>query len=266
MNRLTSGSSKVNNFSATAAVAVIFLAAMFSLPASAVVAAEDPAGLKAQAEALFAQRLDQTKALAAIEAYRRAAAAKPDDIEVYLRLARALVWVGMQRRGEEEIAYYDQAISVAEEAVRRAPNQAGPHYWLGAAYGLKANNISGLKALKLVDPIKQEMDRVLALDPGYEYGGAHRVLGRLYSKLPGLFGGDKTKAEKHLRTALSQAPGFLLSHLYLADLLIEQGRKDEAKEVLGQALRASVAAGLEPETILWKAEAEKMIKKIETGK
>jgi predicted Zn-dependent protease len=74
-------------------------------------------------------------------------------------------------------------------------------------------------------------------------GSADRALGRWYYKVPGMFGGSKQKSEEHLRKALAYNPQSIITHLFLAETLVELGRKDDARK----ELEAAMAAPLDPE-------------------
>jgi len=224
-----------------------------------VVMAEDMAGLKAEAETLFAQRQDPDRAAEAADCFRRVFAQDPTDQTAAIRLLRVLIWLGIQSDGQKEQAYYQEAIETARTALIHHPDHPGLHYWLGAAYGLLTNKAGPWRAMRLVEPIKQEMSKVLELDPAYEYGGADRVLGRLYTKLPSFLGGDKTKAEDHLRKALGLGPRYWLNHLYLADLLIGQDRIQEARDVLQKVMSSEPLPDYRPESAKWREEARKLI-------
>ena len=114
-------------------------------------------------------------------------------------------------------------------------------------------------ALALVDEIKIDMNKLLTLDPKYQGAGAYRVLGRVYTQVPTLLGGDREKAEKYLRQAVDMAPWFLINQLYLADLCYKQERFDEARNILVRVKSAGVRNGYEPEARQWKAAASKLL-------
>jgi len=220
---------------------------------------DELAGLKAEAEALFAQRQDLDRAAEAADCFRRVLALDPTDQSAAVRLLRVLIWLGVQSDGPKEQAYYQEAVETARTALIHHPDHPGLHYWLGAAYGLLTNNAGPWRAMSLVEPIKKEMTKVLELDPGYEYGGADRVLGRLFTKLPSFLGGDKTKAEDHLRKAVGLGPRYWLNHLYLADLLIGQKRIQEARDLLQEVMSSEPLPDYRPESAEWREAAQKLL-------
>ena len=81
------------------------------------------------------------------------------------------------------------------------------------------------------------------LDPGYLDGSADRALGRWYFKVPGIMGGDKTRAEQHLRKALTYKSDSIISLIFLAELLIDRDKSDEARA----SLEAALAAPIDPD-------------------
>lgn len=226
-----------------------------------------PAGLAqlmAQAEADYQSRSDLARAAMAVDKYRRIIKLNPDDEKASLRLLRLLIWLGACKEDldlDEAQEYYQQAITEGERAVKRFPGRPGPHYWLGVAYGLRANCSGPVTGLSLVDPIKDQMQRLMEIDPNYEYGGPYRVLGRLYTKLPGLLGGDNQKAEKLLRRAVKIGPGYWLNHLYLAEVLKEQGKLEEARVLVAMVKDGETLNGLEAESNLWKEVAADLLAK-----
>ena len=232
----------------------VFGLILMSWPA---VASEDTNTCLYQADALFEKRGDLSKALASADLYKKALAENPSDEKAALRLVRLLIWVGTQSEGERELDLYRQAVEVARQAVKMHPRHPGPHYWLGMAYGLLADRGAVLKSLGYVKSMRKEMDLLLEMDPSYYHGGAYRLLGRLHTRLPRMFGGDRAMAETYLRKAMELGPDFFLNHLFLAGLLQDQGRTQEAAKLVTLVRKASPTPGLEPECRLWRNLADK---------
>ncbi len=65
----------------------------------------------------------------------------------------------------------------------------------------------------------------------------------------------------HLRKALSYAPNSIISHLFLAETLIELGRSDEARKELEAALAAPISADWAPEDRRFKQQAKTLLSK-----
>ena len=234
----------------------LLLAVALILPAQMSFAQSTPDQIKLdRAEVLYEQRGDLHKAALAADAYRELLRAHPGDVFPALRLCKLLVWVGAQGEGEIALKRIVEARQVAEAAVKAHPGHPGPVFWLGVALGLEADMRGSLEGLSLVEKSEEHVQKVMAVAPSYEFGGPYRVMGRIKTKLPCLFGGDEEQAEKLLLTAVKLGPGYLLNQLYLADLYHKQGRDDEAMKLLVEVRDAPITPGLEPESRLWKEKA-----------
>lgn len=238
-------------------VSVVIAAVLISLALAASASASE---LMAQAAALYAQRADAQKAQQAADLYDKALAADTKNEEAAWRKSQALYWVGTHLPESQQLAVLELAVEAAKQAVAINPQSLSGHYWLGVCYGVYGKAKGVMKSLSLVDPIKEEMAVVTKANPSYEDGGAYRVLGRLYFKLPGLAGGSNTKAVENLKKSVELGPQRWLNHLYLAEVYLATDKKAEAKELLQSIIAGPAQAGLEPEYADWKAEAEKMLK------
>jgi hypothetical protein len=116
--------------------------------------------------------------------------------------------------------------------------------------------------LKYRRPIREELETVLKIDPSFMEGSADRALGRYYFKVPSLFGGSKSRAERHLRTSLSFNQASTISHYFLAELLIDQGRRAEARTELQRVIDAPLSADWAPEDREYKQKASTLLSKI----
>jgi predicted Zn-dependent protease len=78
--------------------------------------------------------------------------------------------------------------------------------------------------------VREEVDATLALDP--RNLRALALSGNVYLEVPGLFGGDREKAEAQFRRALEIDPHFTVARVDLARVLIAKGRAAEARREL----------------------------------
>lgn len=245
----------------------VFSACLAAMAVMALVLSAGPAPAQdylKQANDLFAQRADLAKAAQAAGLYEKALQADPKNEEAAWRLARVQYWIGKhQKTDDEKIAAFEKGIAAAKKAIAINPNSIGGHYWLGVSYALygKAKGIT--KSLSLIDPIKEQMAAVIKLDPSYDKGGAYRVLGRLYFKLPGLFGGSNSTAIKDLKAAIKYGPDRWLNHLYLAEVYLDEGENDKAKELLNKIIAGPPEPGLEPDWAEEKARAQQLLKEMD---
>ncbi|MFH1137135.1 MAG: TRAP transporter TatT component family protein [Pseudomonadota bacterium] len=226
---------------------------------SARAAGED---ILAQADSLYAQRIKTEKAEAALALYRQAQALSPDSAPAALGLGRCLVWLAVVQENEKSSTLVKEAVDVLSGSLKKDPDNPGLHYWLGTAQGLQANE-GPLTAVTVMGAMRKHLNRVIELEPGYEYGGAYRVLGRLDAKAPGLLGGDKVEAEELLKKAISLAPAYWHNHLFLADLYYKTDRKKEAEALLNKVLASRPQPGLEAEHQIWLKEAELLLARLQ---
>ena len=172
-------------------------------------------------------------------------------------LARwALAGCGAQGRIESGIA-------AARTAITLAPDRPEGHFWLAANMGALAESFGLRQGLKYRGTIKDELLIVLKLDPAFQEGSADRALGRWYARVPGLFGGSTSKAEEHLRQSLKYGPNSTASHFFLAELLFDDHRPDEARAEVKKVLDAPLDPDWTPEDREFKAKAGLLLNRLD---
>ncbi len=238
-------------------LATLTAALLLALAASAQALASE---MMDQAAVLYSQRAEAGKAQQAADVYGKVLQGDPKNEEAAWRRSQALYWAGTHAPEKEQVGILEKAVEAAKQAVAINPQSLPGHYWLGVCYGVYGKAKGIMKSLALVDPIKEEMAFVTKAKPGYEEGGAYRVLGRLYFKLPGLAGGSNSKAVENLKKSVELGPQRWINHLYLAEVYLATDKKAEAQALLKQIIAGPAQTGLEPEYADWKAEAEKMLK------
>jgi tetratricopeptide (TPR) repeat protein len=227
---------------------------------------QDPAVAKVlrAADEAYAKRDEAGQAAAARTAYRKALALDEASVPAYVGLAKTCFWTGTHEADSEKAATaFREGIDACKIAVSVNAESLDAHFWLAVLYGLYGQTKGILQSLDLLDPMRAELDWVLKKDEAFEDAGAHRVYGRLYHKLPGVKGGDNHKAEKHLRRAIELAPKNLLNYHYLAEVLVAQGRRDEAKEALRTMIAQPDDPRWKPESREQRADGKKLLEKLE---
>jgi tetratricopeptide (TPR) repeat protein len=191
-----------------------------------------------------------------------AAPDQPDPDALYARrddLASARYWIGGHAPESERKAVLEAGIEAGRAAVRAEPNRPEGHFWIAANMGALAESFGLRQGLKYRGPVKDELLIVLKLDPAFQQGSADRALGRWYFKVPGLFGGSKSKSEEHLRRSLIYNPQSTASHFFLAETLREQGKRDEARAELQRVLDATPDPDWAPEDREFKQKARDLL-------
>lgn len=150
-------------------------------------------------------------------------------MDLLWELARLHHEAGNKKDSDEaKLTDYHQCQDYAKKAIHLDDKSAPAHFWLGICYGKEARIKGMFDGLSLSDKIKIEMTRVIELDPLYGDAGGHRALGRLFTKIPKLFGGDLSRAREHLEEAVRLAPDFSTNHLYLAEVYLNLKEYDLA--------------------------------------
>jgi tetratricopeptide (TPR) repeat protein len=212
-------------------------------------------------------RADAARVADAVESYRRAVDAAPDDLPGHRRLLTALYFQGehVAAGKEERRRVFEQGKNAAEAALGRLADLAGAdreafrdleptqraerlraagvdpedaaalYFWSGVHWGLWGDAYGRLAAARagVAGTVRDDALTALDLDPGVERAGPHRVLGRLHAEAPKIpfFTGwiDRDLAIAELEQAVEMAPEEPLNHVYLAQALVDY-RPDRGEE------------------------------------
>ena len=206
-----------------------------------------PALTAQSADTLYADRANLASARRAAAIWSAALAADARDFDAAWKLARADYWLGGHGPDAERRKDLEQGIEAGRKAAAAQPTRPEGHFWIAANMGALAESFGVRQGLKYRKPIKEALETVLRLEPAFLDGSADRALGRWYFKVPGLFGGDRTRAETHLRKSLTYNPNSTTSHFFLGELLADEGRKDEARAEFQRVIDAPLSANWAPE-------------------
>ncbi len=190
-------------------------------------------------DSLYANRADHSANGHALRRNGRCSlAADPRNFEAAWKLARDDYWLGGHAATPARRAFLERGIDAGRAASTLMPNRPEGHFWIAANMGALAESYGIRAGLKYRGPIKDELETVLRLDPAFQSGSADRALGRWYFKVPALFGGSRKRAEELLRASLAYDPQSTATHFFLAELLIDDHRKDEARAELQKVIDA----------------------------
>jgi tetratricopeptide (TPR) repeat protein len=215
--------------------------------------------LQADPDALYAKRDDLASARESAAIWQSRLQQNARDFESAWKLARARYWLGGHASEAERKALLESGIAAARAAVAVEPNRPEGHFWIAANMGALAESFGLRQGLKYRGNIKEELLTALRLDPAFQQGSADRALGRWYYKVPGLFGGSNRKSEEYLRRSLTYGPHSTVSHYFLAETLLDQGRKDEARAELQKVIDAPLDPDWGPEDREFKQKAQRLI-------
>jgi tetratricopeptide (TPR) repeat protein len=210
-------------------------------------------------DALYTQREDLTKARQAADIWNTRLKANPKDFESAWKLSRALFWLGGHGPEQQRQKDLEGGTESGRLASTLDPKRPEGYFWMAANMGTLAESYGLRAGLKYRGQIKDALETVLKIAPAYQDGSADRALGRWYYKVPGLFGGDKKESEAHLRKSLTYDQNSTASRFFLAETLIDMGRKPEAKAELQRVLDAPFNPEWTPEDKEWKQKARDLL-------
>ena len=214
----------------------------------------------ADPDRLYRERSDLQTAHAAEAIWAERLARDPDDFESAWKLARARHFLGGRIAERDGRAMFEAGMDAARRAIELQPERPEGHFWLAANMGGLAETQGIRTGLRYRTPIREALERVLALDPAYQQGSADRALGRWYFRVPGLFGGSKEKSLEHLQRSLTYNPQSTASNFFLAETLFSLHRLDEAIAALHRVIDAPLDPDWTAEDLEFKQRAEYRLK------
>jgi len=153
--------------------------------------------------------------------------------ELYWQLARAQFYIGNRAKSEKEQRnFFSLCKQNAERSLEFNPDSAGGNYFKAICIG-KIGELSGIwSSLSMISGFREQMERVVQLEPGLEFGGPHRALGKLFHDLPFFLGGDLKRSIEHLRLAVQLGPEYSDNYYYLSESLFDAEEYESAKSIL----------------------------------
>jgi tetratricopeptide (TPR) repeat protein len=227
------------------------------------------AGLAASAaqadpDALYRERENLAKAEQAAEIWAERAAGGA-HFEAAWKLARACYWLGTQGPTDKRRATLERGVKAGTQAAELEPGRPEGHFWEAANMGALAQSFGMMQGLRYRGRVRDALERVRAIDPSWQQGSADRALGWWYHRVPGLFGGSEERAEQHLRQALTYNPHSTATLYFLAEVLLERDKDEEARQMLQRVLDAPLDPDWTPEDRDFKAKAKARLANLEGG-
>jgi len=236
----------------------VFYIALFWLPGMSAAQAAAPAG---DPDALYRDRANVASAKQAVAIWETRLKGNGSDFESLWKIARAMYWLGTHDTESARRTDLERGVEVGRKASMLEPKRPEGFFWMAADMGALAESFGMRQGLKYRGDIKDALETVLRIEPGYLDGSADRALGRWYFKVPGLFGGSKKKSEEHLRKSLTYDPNSIASHYFLAETLFELDRDADGRAELQKVVATPFNPDWEPEEREFKKLAEERLKK-----
>jgi hypothetical protein len=169
------------------------------------------------------------------ELWRARYLADPTNPDVACAFAKACFeWACCIAKKDQKAAVAEEGIQVCRKLLISDHGSACGHYYLASNLGVLAEAKRGLEALGMLKEMESEFKSAARLKPEIDFAGPDRGLGNLYWKAPGwpISIGDKKKAEKHQKKAVSAAADFPENHLCLIEALDDWGDEKLIHKIL----------------------------------
>jgi tetratricopeptide (TPR) repeat protein len=246
------------------ATALLLSAALAADPAAA---PAEVAALLVRADSTYALREDPAQLEASRQALEAAARLAPDDAAVLWRLARLEVW----RAEDPSIAdgvkseLGKRAWDYGERAAAADPDRVEGWFYAVSGMGNYSLGIGIFSALRqgIEGKFKDRLARAEKLDPAFLAGGIQVAWGRFWFKLPWPKH-DAKKSEAALRAGLARNPDSVRAHVYLGDLLLDEGHKARARAEYQAALARPPGLYDAPEERRWQGVARSSLAALDT--
>jgi tetratricopeptide (TPR) repeat protein len=192
-------------------------------------------------------------------------AKNPQDFDLRIQGADNAYYLGVQLNDKAaKKTYLLQGIDWAKQAIILKPDAPSGHFFYGILTGLYVEMSDFFTALKSKDIIKDEMEKVVSLDPHYSDGDAYIALGEWYAAVPFFMGGSDSKAKDFLQKAIEMGPGRAKPHLALAEFYSKRFKYDLAKKEIDLVMTSPVDSTFAFENKRDQEEAKTLLKKIES--
>jgi glutaredoxin len=151
-----------------------------------------------------------------------------------------------------------------QKALRRLGKKEVPYlFWSATCWANWINyHLDSMEALSELPRVEWMMKRVLELDEGFYYGGAHLFMGIWFASRPKIAGGDLKKSQDHFLRAIDLGKGkFLMGYVYYAE---HYARMAQDKELFTSTLQKVLNTSLDivPELTLLNTVAQKRAREL----
>ena len=220
----------------------------------------------ARAEIELGQLPNEAAVRRAQSLFLEAARVDGAPVEAFLGAAKATAWlVEHEDDGERRKELAIEGVQIGQWCARLHPSVAECTYRLALAVGQQARERPST-ATDGLDVMVELLNGVIAEAPELDFAGGQRVLALVLVRAPGwpTGPGDPEYALEFAEAAVEAFPDYPPNQLVLGEALLENGRRDEAKQALERGVklaRASRAAG-DPQATDWITQAEEALAKI----
>jgi tetratricopeptide (TPR) repeat protein len=212
-----------------------------------------------QAAELFTQREDIEKLKQARSLV--ATVRQPDhrDYNVEWQFAKYSSFLGEKLTDDEQKQkMFEDGRDAGKIASRISPDKPDGYFWYGANLAELAKLSPVTVGYTSVDDIREAMNKVISIDPGYQGASAYDVLGQIEMNTH-LFGGKDEKAVEYLEKAVEIEKKNSNLRLHLAQAYLDLNKTAQAKEQLEMVVKMDPNPEYLPEHKQNVADAKKLL-------
>lgn len=189
-----------------------------------------------QADALFKQREDVSKLREAVDLLARSRNWKEPNFDIEWQFAKYSYFLGKQTKEDKESnKIFSAGRDAGATAARLEPDRPEGYFWQGANLGEMARMDPMITGVKSIGEIRDAMNKVLEIDPGYQNSSAYDALAQVELETK-FTGGSAQKAADLIEKALATEKNNTNLHLHLAMAYLQLEKDAEAKKHLEQIL------------------------------
>jgi tetratricopeptide (TPR) repeat protein len=192
---------------------------------------------RASAEQLFAQRSDPAKLREAVKLLAAVRDPNSRNYDVEWTFAKYNYFLG---RHATDGAESEKAFTIGRDAAKIAaninPGRPEGHFWYGANLGELCKRSPVTVGLTNVGDVREAMNKVIAIDPGYQGASAYDVLGQI-ELATRIKDGTAEKAVEYLETGLKYEKENSNIYVHLAEAYLALNKDAEAKKQLEIVLK-----------------------------
>lgn len=168
----------------------------------------------------------------------------PADYDVLWRAARFHCWVGEGASGPRREVEAKQCWDLGAKAAELKPDAVEGNYYAANGAGNYSTEIGIMKALSkgMEGTFNGYLDKAIKIDPGFNHAAPLIAKGRYHYKLPWPKR-SYDKSEARFKEALKLEPNSLRAKVWLAEVLVDDGKAKEAKTYIDQAVAQAAAPG-----------------------
>jgi len=224
-------------------------------------AEENLDGLRKKALTLGLNVMDLDSLNTAFSTCEEILASKPDDLPI-MALSSRLCWsIGKHQKTEAlQKKWFERGRDIGKRIKEMFPDKADGYYWFTVNYGEWVDRSSIFRKIGAKKVILADMEKVLALDPTYDGGGAYIIIGRINYIAPG---GSYPKAIECYNKAMELGPKRTTAFLYLGELYLHEHIFDKAEALIRKVLVMEVDPRYSIEAIDDRKAAQKLLKKLD---